>query len=1113
MNKENTKFSDLEDDWNLRHDIKDSLNLLNSEITAEDSHKYKILQFLNEMFSLFDFVYSKNVGLINICRVMNDEVVQTASQIAKNLSDSDETQKELKELNENYQNVLSIATYRRDSMIDSKSEVQDYKDQITELRRNLTSAKATPRSNRKLINDLNSEIKTLKIECQRNLKESNELNIELKEQLENLANTKNVIKSYNEETENSATLLEDLDNEKDELHQMNEETKKEIKEIESENILIEEKQLEEQEKLNLQREKINISDFNKIMNEFQKQILILQEEKDDKLQSISKMSKQLKRLKSENENKNENKLKILVEIQKRDEQLDSVQQTIKSLNREYKGFFPQFDDIVKKFRTLENDKKELRAKYKKLQEDRFNLNVDYSKNENARQIQNRKIDQVITDNRNQTKYFQRETKKTDEILRQALDVNNDMTNIKRGLFEDGRYAKSINDEIEEHQKQKKFYLTNYFVQKAIIDTNKKRDEELKEKINESRRRGEQEVQNMQSAKQEKENYLKKMKEVEKEHDHLSSQLSEVSEQVQNLTRKIDSLINDTVQCHFLMSEYKTAMSYINKMKKRSENGIKITKKVIFNLISEQKTLKKIIDQTKLDELSQKKHLQILKTSHDRIVSQISQKVQLINSKSGEAMSLEQELNKCHKDYEVIQNKINIMNLENEQHLKRNILLTNKFNELKELRKKKQILEDNLIATKSQTNSFYLESQIKIHVHRWYNLMGIESDHLSYIKFHQRLKIELNKKTDELKKLEEEKKELSQKVEERKKYVDRFFQQKAPFLNDQSFLDDSNVFITNVNEAKCDFLIYEIDRLRQKLKDKNIEIEEMKDQIISQSHLIVEFREKLNELHKILNDRRSTTYQLKIEINELKKKNFNIENDIDVDAGDVPKESNEIWYQKIEEVKKKTFVKVFGGGFKPTPPSNNQTNNNSNNATVRSSVRKIRKFKRNEDSPSPSNYNYNVFEDDSNEKKKNNQQHQQHRPFRRKIHKNQQGDGGAGVEDEKDFVIKKRNGRMIKMKKSNEKNDDVDDLRNSNVIKFTNINFENELNDGDDDDDANGGEQKFAPHPPLKSPKMLHLKTNDSRRKLNRNVAVPVTSSMSKVQDKGKKKKKGIKKKK
>lgn len=1094
MNKEKSKFSELGEDWDLRLSIKESLNRLNEEISIDDSQKYKIIQLLNEMFSLFEVVYSKNVGLINICQTMNDEVVHTASQITKNLSDLDESQRELKELNNDYQNILSVASERRDSLIDSKTTVQQFKEQIVDLKKNLNSKRATPESNRKLITDLHNEIKSLKLECQRNQKETKRINIEITENSDNLNNLNKIIQSFNAETENAITLINDYDKEKIELHKMNEETKKEIDEVESENIKIEEIQREENEKLELQREKLNTDAFSKLLTDFNQQILILQEERDDKLQTISKMSKQLKKIKSENLNKEQNRLKILNEIQKRDEQLEPIHQTVDSLKKEREAFFLQYGDMVKKFKTTQNDKNELRIKYKKLQEERFLLNCEFSRNESDRLLKIQKIQQETYDNQMQISYVQRESKKTEEISRQAADTNNDMTNVKRGIFDDRRYAKTINDEIEDKLVQRKFYLSNYLVEKSILDNNNQKIELLNEQIIESRKKGEQQIQMMQAAKHEKETFAKQMETVQKEYDQLSTQFQEITNKVDFLTNRIETLVNQTIKEHFLKSEYNAAISYINKMKKRTEKGIKITKKVIFNLISEQQTLKKIMDQTTLDQLSQKKQLQILKTSQDRIVNQISQKVKETNEKKNEFLSLDQLLKKGHQDYSNILKKIDSLNREFDHYMKKSALLQSKIDHLKELKENKKILENNLMIAKCQSMALFQESKIKINLHRWNELSALDNERMMQIKFHQRLKSKLIEKSEELKKLNDEKNELIEKVKERQKYVERFFKKKVTDLEDEYDDDDDGVnfdvddfFITKQNKTKSDILLEEIEKAKFELREKSRQILEMREKIELKSQMVIENRESVKGLKKLVNDRKSIEFQLKSDINEFKSK---LRNKITT-FSEEKNESDEKFLQQIEENKMKAIITVRGGGFKPKPPNNNNQQINA----PRSSRRRVR---RKESPESPQRWhNEETDESDSLMRKQ--------RKFNgnngRKPSKNTE-EIDLDDQNENDYVVRKRNGRIMKWKKQTDNNNE-DKRYNYDALK-ENVNYHIYFDNNVDAD------QNSVLRSPSNAQTSRRPNVRELRKKLSRNVAVPETPNSRKQE---KKKKKPFKKKK
>lgn len=903
-----------ESDGDLKQKIKESMNRLNSEISVDDSTKYKYLQLLNEMNSMFEIVYSKNIGLMNLCSLKNDELLRTVNQIAVSLKSSDQSQLYLKELNVEYQNVLSTATKHRDQLNESKEEIQQLKTKIMELRNELNSTKEIPPEDiKKAIAQLNTEIKSLKIQYQRNETIKKGLKGDLLNAQQKFQHEKDIIQAYSEEIENSTELIQEYEESKINMKQTEVDTEKEIGELE---VVIKELTEIEQEtaqKLENETKSRKFDEFTEFLENFDRKILILQEEQATRFHSIDKLSKVLEKLQKEIITKEERHSKISQEVEQFDSILTSCQDTLNKLNLERKEIVPEYVETMNKFNSLQKEKNEFRTKSKDLNSQLMSQLFLYVKQDNNKNSTSRKVSQATNDHRVQLSILQKEVNKNKNLAYQIKTADAEAITQKKHLFQDGMHAQNVENQIADKQVEIKFYRSNYQIEQSLYKNNMKSIEELNEKLLSIKKKTAENAQMIETVINEKNKYLKQIEVAKEEHEQLEAKYHEISDQVDKLTQKIDQVINDTISDHFMKLENKNAIGYLEKMKKSTEKAIKETDHLIQNLITEKRTLQKISHQTDLDRLAQQKELHILKASQDKLRTQLSEKVREIDNKKEEILLNTQLLQNRKSAFDAIMKQFYEFEDELKQKQEQTFILQSKIEWVKELKVNKTNLENNLMIQHCKITALYNESKIKYHFHRWNELSAFDTDRLKQIQFSHKLKSDLIEKSEELKQLLIERDQLKEKVKQREEYVDRFFKVKnyeieTPPNDDEEIFDDT-FFITKQNKTKSQMLIDEIAKTKEILKEKTNQIEQMKQLIEHQSNSIIQNRQSIDQVKKMVNERRSLCFQLNCEKNDLQSQIEHENEKVKVDPIDL----------FLEDRRMKAIINVRGGGFKPRPP--------------------------------------------------------------------------------------------------------------------------------------------------------------------------------------------------
>ena len=898
--------SPFEGDEQIHEEIRSSIEKLNNEISEDDSSYIHLIR-LNKMFQFFESVYTKNLALFDLCKSMNDEIIENASKITKNLNESDQTQSTLKELNDKYQEVLYVATQRNNKYHKNKEKIQNLKEQINELRQKIKG------NEDEILAETLKIVCDAKLEMEKNNSEKEELSLKLKETQENYNSTKNYIQNMRDEIKKSKAFIKEL-SEKEKLMKKSRKNEEKIAE-------------EYQEKINsmgidLQNDQLhemNNKNLKEVLMELQNKVLILKEERAEHLKIKMRSDKTLKNIQQEINNRNKFISGITKEIDLREEQLASYYKSLTNLKEEKKEILPQYKEVLKKYNEVRIKKEEMQKQSKELQNDLFKMNHKCTKSENDKNQTNRTVQYENREELKLESFVQKEVKKTNEVAYQGKNITNEMLMAKGKLFVMGGQSKYISDETNAHIVQKKLSLANYVIENDIHRKNIIAIDELNEKILSIKKETEVKDNLCQDLKKEKSEIQKKIKKLAEENEVLLKDNENIIETIDKMTKNINAIVEKTIQEHFLCSECKSAMTYLNIMKDKVEEGVSITNKVIFDLKTEKQTLKKLIDQTILDRQAQLKDFETLKHSKDLIYNQIKLKEKEILEKQKEIELQSRFLENGHSDYDKIMKVFFERKNELEKHQNNTIYLQAKVEHCKDLILEKRRLEEHLTIQKCQTTALYEESRIKVHIHRWHDLYAFNPEYLKQIKFFHRLKNLVLEKSNEYKRLETERDELKEKLNNINNIQTR---QVIANIHDKDLLakyqekmeiqeneDDGFFFITKPDKVQtmCDVIQEEIQRTKQELSEKTKMINKLEKIFRDKAKEIDESRKSINSARRSVNMRRSVAYQIKMQNAEFEKKSNK----------NIISEPNE---------KFSCANRVMGGGFKPKPPNNPKNNN-------------------------------------------------------------------------------------------------------------------------------------------------------------------------------------------
>ncbi|OHS96087.1 hypothetical protein TRFO_37790 [Tritrichomonas foetus] len=877
MNQENEKRPiTLEKEDSLHRKIKSVVTRLNAEISIEDKES-KYLNSLNSMFDMFETIYNKNIYLIDECKHMNGQVIRDAAKVKELLTQSDESQETLQRLKKEYESVTEQAAALRSSENDSRDTIRNLRNKLIEFKKTIEEKEreGIQQQNQQL-ESLSNEVKQLQEETSKSSKELKKIQNIFQRESTSLNSIVELNKKYSEEYNNNIGQVDKYDDLIEDMRKDNRQTKVDMENSNNES----------------ERLKVVLADTSEYDKEMEKihgledqlahlklQINGLHNQHDNILINCSKKQKELRHIEKDSNVKMEQLKEVQMQYKRRLEQFERYKTTIEDLDRETKTTIPEYKSMVLKYQEVSKAKENLRQKSNELQNKLYEVSLKQSKSEHEKHGKVRMVSTAKLDlTQNQTRKKEEENK-TLEVIGQKQTLIYDQITSKQKSCDMKRKMSLITSETEEHLNTRKLALTNYLSVADIANENNAKNDELIMELGKIRKQSETKNQQIEKVKEEKSS-LKKQLEMEKsEHDQLNQNYKELVTSIVTMTEKVEELTKKAEHDHFFANEMKVAVGALSEMRQKTIGGMKITEKVINNLQGEEQTLRRIIEQTILDQQKNMKEFEDIRDSRTELQNQIAEKIKQIANQEDEIKTGKALLEKRAKDFNSVMERIDILSKELEDEQNHTHELEKKVEYFNRMKVTLDTLKEHMAIANFRRTALYQESACPRGFHRWHEIEAYDHDRFMNIKLVDHLRDQLHNAHEKYKKLVDKKEKMIQEIETLKVKKE----QAMPLDEAANFLE----------------------ALKEDLKQKERLIRAIKQKLNESQDDIGSTQRGMKNMRQCISQRKEVAFNLKSTLTETSR------------SARSSRPDTPTYY--ITEPPTVATANALGGGFRPHPP--------------------------------------------------------------------------------------------------------------------------------------------------------------------------------------------------
>ena len=826
------------------NDLRDTIKATIDNIIKEGSKIPKIHEFIEQMAPVVKFsdeLYRKNMKLLGFLQEMNSQIVVIAAKIQMIQKTTDSEQSSLKQLKKEFDdasNRIEIATSGEEK---AKGIVKKMRETIDDLSSRILNGEAMTMGSGVSVMEMQRDISKINKEKNNYANEFNMMTSKLKfskGSLEKARSNNEILNKQFDRMNRNIKEAEDLG------VSLSNEIQTLFKELDEANPKIQE--------LNDQ-----ISDISKTKQEKSKELGNLKKETEQLNTTVSSIQEELKSKQLKRNHKNrvisdikENQLSLTSRIeevneklQKCDEELTYLNQLLNNTNEQNQALTEENSQLTSKFKDIGNNKKEFRKKaretyaqipQKKLQliQDNATIKTDKKKISNSKQDLKKEQELHILE--------KMETNVASEAAKGLLAT---MTTEKHELQRLKESALSLMKDIEE-AKTNKFQsqrLTN-----SAVEKNNEINEENKQQMKELaiiNSRCEHQVSMADSLRIERGVIKRKLEEIEGENHELQLNNDELNSTLQELKQKYEETLFKTAKDHITLRNIKADIKNIKFNNKRVKEMSLLSQDAAARIQTESKTLKFILQNAQNDHIQQRKELQFLQQSIEKIREHILKKEKQIKDLREEIKASQYYLQKSstlfnEKTKEIAQSQNEISALTT-----KSVKLEAKKNKMNYLESEMFALQTNLMIEKHKHAALMHEFSIPRIVHRWNLLLAFDPETYRQIQYKTDICAKIGTAHQKLMALKEEKAILEKKLEKMKANAGKA-------LTRQKVQSDIDMY-------KAD-----IKRMNKEMKEIEEKIIKNKPRLTRKSETVTSVRSKVIERRELAGSIKNEIYDLK-----------------------------------------------------------------------------------------------------------------------------------------------------------------------------------------------------------------------------------------------------------
>lgn len=744
----------LESEDSLHQEVVSAVTQLNADISPDDPETEYISTF-NGMFQFFDKIYHKNLDLLEVCNEKNGSVVVLAKKISDILKSSNEGKEQITMLAVEYQKAINAAKEARDKEIASKEIIYKLKGEINEISKKVPPE---PPNQEEIINELRKEISSIEQIIVDQRLEMIDIKNQLKDENDSLTVVQSDIMALQNEEDR-------INNALDEFDKVENQTKKDNAETEA--IIAEERKVLEQLTEDANEKLKTCEEFRKhhdgiVRAHEDLSLSIVEETKSNEViyHQTKKYEKELKELKKMNKMLTNQYIDIDAEYKKRVSQYNHFAAQIKVTDEEIASYIPQYNEIMQKYEGIIQEKSILKKRENIIRTKVLDNAFTFTKSENQRQQDHRQVTTAKIELTLGNKKMNDEESKTDEIIGQTQTVSFETLTIKKHLHEMKQAIIKLYDEIDEKRQERERASTNIILMQEIVKNTISAGEKAVVELNNMMEKNEHQAALTEKLRNERNIYKRQFEQAKHEHEELKAQYEELVSSIEQMTGKIEELLKAAMVTHYASTENKLAIESLQQMKEQCSNGIIRTRDVIVKLQSEMQSMKRILETTEHAVQDQRIEYKVVEESKAMLLTQLAAKKRIQNSQHNNIITDTVYMKKRSNDF--LNKSLEIINYQQElaKHRKKTQELEVKVEYLLDLQFQWRRYTENVAVEKSKSMALYYEGDVRRNIHKWHELQAVDPERVTSLKYlmllsgkydaAHRLLIELRHERDKLK---------------------------------------------------------------------------------------------------------------------------------------------------------------------------------------------------------------------------------------------------------------------------------------------------------------------------------------------------------------------------
>lgn len=726
-----------------------SRDIINSEI-SETNPDSKFLKSFNEMFDLFEESYNKNVLLMKKVKEMNEEIHNKATDTRSYLKASDEANNELKKLKEEFSNAIKEFEKARGNLANQEYRAFELRSEIDELKSLIQNAidEETPDDD---FNELKQEV---------------EKNKEMIQDLQNQILIEN--EAITDAVYHKEVIGKEIENSEKELQVIKELPK--IEEMKSDVIsyndmiksnIIKQKELDKE----IEERKIKVESLKNDLNNLKVSLL------SEKGVSNHDMRKAYKKQLGDVEERNSNLELLRKNKKEKIQELEKEIEDKESILREESSKVEEKEVVFKSLSEKHVELRRMKKEYARLTREKIIMVTQRNASNNALLEQKKTTEIDINASEMNClrvqKNIDQEGQKFNDQVKEVKNKENAANQYKLEMRNFNEKALAIIDEIEE--KTEEVGNLRSLVSSIVADNIIKEEENkrLEEKVAKLKNSIELQKSEIIKISKERETIKRAYEDEVGQFDNLKGKNVHMKGIIKSYTETLENTENNRRMTKEKTKSTKEINENLQVMINYVIEGNEYTKNMNIQLINEQQTLRRIIEQDKTTIEQQKKDCSIMVQNLELISNRIKEKEGKIEDLKSIIKTNEHVVSKRTSDYQEKAEEIQECLNQLEALYAREADSVEKIKYVQKLKKDMKELETQVLFEKSKVTAFSQIIEVPVNLHPLARLDSL--DHQSFIKHRVKglITSELVDAEKQLKKLKEERDGIQRDVDQLK----------------------------------------------------------------------------------------------------------------------------------------------------------------------------------------------------------------------------------------------------------------------------------------------------------------------------------------------------------